>query len=460
MSVVPTSTESCAARSSIQPGTMTAVMRALPAATGPKVLRIGLVHGGRVIEDRIIKDRTSVTVGPSERAAFVVAAGATLVLFERVKGEYWLNVAPGMAGRIALEGGITDVAGLRGPVRLSDDSRGKVTLGDATFLFQFVALAPVPPRSQLPLSVKGGLASRLDWNLTIIAALSFLLHFGVIGALYSDWTDPIIATEATAGGVVDLLQRMPQLPLEMPLDTTAPSPQALPKNIVLTETPGVPAPHKTAAPKPMSAADVAALSREAAALGIATLGALQAHGTAVDEALRASDVPSVDLGDVAGSAVGARPSTGSALHLNPRGDIVRPGSTNLGSLGDGTGGSNEHAAKEIPRGGPTGDVVCGLSDPIARVIPGAEHVVAGLHAGFRACYNAGLNLNPAMSGRVTLTARIATNGEVASTESSDNTGLSDGVVQCLQRRLRTAQFEPGASPVTLKIPAAFLPQQR
>jgi hypothetical protein len=44
---------------------MTAVMRAMPQVTGPKVLRIGLVQNGRIIEERIIKQRTSVTVGPS-----------------------------------------------------------------------------------------------------------------------------------------------------------------------------------------------------------------------------------------------------------------------------------------------------------------------------------------------------------------------------------------------------------
>jgi len=51
------------AGSSQRPGQMTAVMRAV-AATGPKVLRIGVVQAGRVSEERIIKQRTHVTVGP------------------------------------------------------------------------------------------------------------------------------------------------------------------------------------------------------------------------------------------------------------------------------------------------------------------------------------------------------------------------------------------------------------
>jgi hypothetical protein len=53
---------------------MTAVMRAV-AATGPKVLRIGVVQAGRVSEERIIKQRVHVTVGPNEKNLFVVGSG-------------------------------------------------------------------------------------------------------------------------------------------------------------------------------------------------------------------------------------------------------------------------------------------------------------------------------------------------------------------------------------------------
>ena len=55
-----------------RPGQMTAVMRAVGQQAGPKVLRIGLVQSGRVIEERIIKQRTHVIVGQSERSTFVV----------------------------------------------------------------------------------------------------------------------------------------------------------------------------------------------------------------------------------------------------------------------------------------------------------------------------------------------------------------------------------------------------
>src|SRR6185503_9927536 len=175
-----------------RPGQMTAVMRAV-AATGPKVLRIGLVQSGRVIEERIIKQRTHVSVGPNEKNMFVVAAGnlpATFRLFELVGNDYSLNFLDGMSGLNVLKGQARRTQQGAYQIRLTEDSRGKVVVGDTTFLFQFVAPPPIQPKPQLPVAVLRG-ASSIDWNTTIIAALSFLCHFLALGAIYSDWLDPV-----------------------------------------------------------------------------------------------------------------------------------------------------------------------------------------------------------------------------------------------------------------------------
>src|SRR6476619_807769 len=99
-----------------RPGQMTAVMRAMPQVTGPKVLRIGLVQGGKVIEERVIKQRTHVTIGPSEKSMFVIPSKnipPNFRLFELVGGDYYLNFLDGMAGRVALKTGISDLGALR-----------------------------------------------------------------------------------------------------------------------------------------------------------------------------------------------------------------------------------------------------------------------------------------------------------------------------------------------------------
>src|SRR5882724_2035942 len=218
-----------------RPGQMTAVMRAMPQATGPKVLRIGLVQGGKVIEERVIKQRSHVTIGPSEKSMFVVPSQSVppnFRLFELVGNEYHLNFLDGMTGRVALQTGITDLASLRGQakrsqqgayqVRLTEDARGKVVVGETTFLFQFVAPPPIQPKPQLPSSVKGGLSSQIDWTMTIIAAFSFLFHFGMVGAVYSDWMDPVVDDELNIAGLIDSVKSLPPPPpVEIPADTPA-----------------------------------------------------------------------------------------------------------------------------------------------------------------------------------------------------------------------------------------------
>ncbi len=84
-------------------------------------------------------------------------------------------------------------------------------IGDTTFLFQFVAPPPIQPKPQLPVAVLRG-ASAIDWNTTIIAAVSFLFHFLLLGSIYSDWLDPIVDDELSVAGVIDSLKSLPPPP--------------------------------------------------------------------------------------------------------------------------------------------------------------------------------------------------------------------------------------------------------
>jgi TonB family protein len=72
-----------------------------------------------------------------------------------------------------------------------------------------------------------------------------------------------------------------------------------------------------------------------------------------------------------------------------------------------------------------------------------------------------LNTDPTMSGKVMLSVKIAPNGEVSSADPSGNTGLSAGVVQCLVRKVKNAQFDaPGPTGSTLQIPITFVQQTK
>lgn len=462
-----------------RPGQMTAVMRAMSVATGPKVLRIGLVQAGRVVEERIIKQRLTVTVGSNERATFVIPSQAVppmFKLFELIGNDYHLNYLDGMTGRVALATGITDLNALRGQakkvggayqVKLTEEARGKVVVGETTFLFQFVAPPPVQPRPQLPLAVKGGLASQIDWSLTIIAAFSFLIHFGLVGAMYSDWMDPVVGDDFNVAGLVDMMKNIPQ-PTVTETPTTDPNTAATSTAQAATPKPsggGAGGAKNTGSGQSKASGSVgdkqaAALAAQADAMQMQMLAAL-GGGSAVQGALNRSDIPPVDLSGAAASGAGVAAGTGD-LKVSGGGGAVHGGGKGggLGGLGGGTKGSGtgESAGGERKVEGPKGDAVINGSSATVP-ISDADRVIAGLRPRFRQCYQTGLNSDPSMAGKVVVSAKVGPNGEVSSADIASNSGLSPAVASCIAGVVKRAQFSPpGGGGSTLNIPVTFVQQ--
>ncbi len=464
-----------------RPGQMTAVMRAMPQATGPKVLRIGLVQGGKVIEERVIKQRTHVLVGPSEKSTFVLPTKnlpPTFKLFELVGNDYCLNFLDGMTGRVALKTGISDLAALRGQARrvqqgpaqayqitLNDDARGKVVIGETTFLFQFVAPPPIQPRPQLPVSVKAGLV--IDWTTTIIAAFSFLFHFGLIGSIYSDWMDPPVDDELSVQQLIEAVKGLPP----------PPQPEQKEENVEVVATATAQATAEAAAPKAaanakgagpaknagsISDARASQISNDLAALDIQMFGALNSQGVSTDRVLNSGDVPLSLLNDAANSSAGA--GKGSIGNLNLAGGGAGqfgPGGggdlSKLGNKGSGEGPAAAGTAKKVE--GPKGNAAIGGASVSGGSVGNAGAVVAGMAAGFRRCYNRGLQEDPNMKGSVRITAKIGPNGEVLSASPSGGGGLSGTVTSCVASRVSSAQFDkPEGGGATIVIPVSFFPQ--
>lgn len=452
-----------AAGPSGRPGQMTAVMRAVAVATGPKVLRIGLVQSGKVIEERVVKQRTHVSVGPSEKNMFVVLGPnlpASFRLFELINNEYYLNFLDGMGGRVALQTGPTDLASLKGQarrspqgayqVRLTEDARGKVTVGETTFLFQFVAPPPVMPKPQLPASVKAGWADRIDWSMTVIAAFSFLLHFGAVGFFYSDWADKVVDDEAVAG----LLERIKSLPPLPPVET-AQTNETNDQGNAEKAAPKQPAagggPQKTAgtagqgpAKGQVSKAEGAALLAKLDQMDAATIGALSNTGSATQGVLREGNVPTGSLDTFANSSAGVGASGPGGLRMSgPGGGPVTPGkgggglaSVGSGGKGEGTTGSGDQGKLE----GPKASVSGGGSVSVGKV-SNAERVLAAARGRVRACYQNGLNSNPDMEGRVSFVVSIGGSGSVSSANVTPTGTINGSVVSCIQGVLKGLNFD-------------------
>ena len=459
---------------SLRPGQMTAVMRAV-AASGPKVLRIGLVSGGRVTEERIIKERVDVTVGPSERSMFVLSTEhirSSHKLFELVSDGYVLNFLDGMTGRVALPTGVSDLDVLkgqsrRGPsgsyqVRLTEDSRGKVSIGDTTFLFQFVAPPPIQPRPQLPVAVTRG-AGGIDWRTTIIAAFAFFAHFLAIGSMYSDWLDPIVDEQVSLAGLIDTIDRLPPPPppeekpvesdeADQQADVAEEKPQSQPKQSDSSS--NVP----DQAGGKLSQEQAEALSSELDQLSMMTLGALGASGPATAGVLQGGEVPTGALDAAAASGAGV--GVAGDLNFGGRGGPVQPGaSQGLGSIGNtgrGTTGTGTGTSAEVS--GPVGNASVS-SSVAAGSVSNAASVVAAMRAGFRRCYQRGLEQNPDIAGSIRLTISVGPGGEVSSVGGGPTGNIPTSVVDCVKGRARAAQFAPpdGGSAV-INVPISFVKQ--
>jgi hypothetical protein len=449
---------------------MTAVMRAMQQATGPKVLRIGLVAAGRILEERIVKQRATVTVGPSEKSMFVVQANVPpqFKLFELIGNDYHLNFLDGMTGRVALATGITDLTALKGQakrvgpayqIRLTEEARGKIVIGETTFLFQFVAPPPIQPRPQLPLSVKGGVASQIDWSLTIIAAFSFLLHFGLIGAMYSDWMDPVVSDDITAS-LLDMVQK-----------TLPPPVETVEANASATATDTAPA-ATTAAPKPSGgppkgagvapdAKVVAGLLNEADQARIAILAALNG-GPNINGAMKDDNGAPVDLNSLANRQGGVSNTGGNGLNLpGGAGGPIQPGKGGGGlqSLKGGETGGASTGAGQAVKVVPVGDVQYGGSSATVPVSNAEAVIRSQIHPGAKRCYQKGLESDPTQAGRLVIMIKVAPSGEVDSATVASNSGLSAQVASCIASVARRAKFDaPGASGSTISVPFNFVKQ--
>jgi hypothetical protein len=465
-------------RPSSRTGAMTAVMKAAT-AHGPRALHIGIYRGNVALQEIVVARGASVTVGSDPKNTLVIDGyapqgraedGRSLTLFQATDRGYILRISKAVRGRLALDTGIVDVTALTAPVdarglqeiAISETARGQLLVGDLKILFHFIVRAPAS-RPSLPSTVLGA-GVGVDWPLLVIAALSFLGHFGVVGALYSDWLDAPWQ-EATVAGLVDMVRAIPVPPA--PEAPTPPATPEVPRQDVAkkeTKTEASAAASKSgpsgAPGAAVGARDAVSLAARADAIELATLGALNGP-SAIETALRRSEIPAVDLADLAKESAGAS-TGGDGIRLagnhgpvtTTRGPSGLPGGDTHATEG------TDRAGRETTTAGPA-PVTVGLSPAtVTMPIPGVEGTVASLRPRFRKCYQDGLRDDPTMTGKVTLAAKIAPNGDVASSTPEGVVGLSPKVVSCLQGALRRASFgAPGDAGSTVRIPVSFVQQK-
>jgi len=439
----------------------------------PKILRIGIIQNGKIVEERLVRKRESVTIGQSTRNTFVVPASnalpRTFTIFELTPAGYALNFSDMMDGRVSLGDQVVALPALRqGKAQkkgelwhllLPERSRGKVVVGDVTVLFQFVTPPPVQPRPQLPPSVRNSLMQNLDWMLVAVVAASFIMHFGFVIYLRNiDWP--------RKPDIEEIPDRFVQMIVPKKIEEPKPVVQqkeeedkAEKKEAKKDKGEQV----KKAPPKPRdpeAEARAAAERRARLAADVQKMGVLKILG-AKGENGSVADL--VKGGDVSGDAdkvfaqvggVGVATTGGGLRSKGAGGSGSLRGGGSLRASGPGEVGTGERGGERAVKGivkdsAPTD--VDGSLDPsvIAREIRGRLGAI-------KACYEAGLKRNPNIGGKLQLRFEVSTVGKVTSAEIENDTMHDDEVASCIKSRVMTWRFPaPAGGSVQFSYPFIF-----
>jgi len=435
-----------------------------------KVLRVGVIQAGKIVEERLLPARQPVTIGSAARNTIVVQRSdlpPSTPVFTCAGDRYTLVFAPGVEGRIQGPSGAADFGALVSQglakqqggsygLQVNDDQRGKIVLGDVTLLWQFVVPPPEAPRPVLPKEAKGNHFRSLDRLFGVVLAVSFAAHTGAYVALAR--TEP--RKEATLEEIPDRYARVliPERLARPKVEEKKaeakgerPAEERKPEAEKKAE-----APEQVAAKKAARAAAVAKAVQSKGILKV--LGAL-GPGTgrgAVEDVFGSGG----GIGDVAtalsgagGVAVATDPGTAGGRKGGGQGEAA-----SIGDLATSGGGKVGYGAKaEVRVSGTVAaeEAEVDSSDIEQGKLASFVRARMGL---IKACYENALKRNPKLRGKISIRFTILETGGLSDIQPAQNTVGSPDVAACIVNTMRSwrTQFRP-SGPVTVEYPFVFQP---
>jgi hypothetical protein len=434
-----------------------------PRNEGRLHLRVGLLQGKRLVEERLLRDARAVALGASADCTFILPPD-TLArpwrLFETRRGRLVLRLAPAMTARLAVGPDVTSFDVAPGePLRaivLPPSARGKVTVGDTTVLFQRVRPPAPRARPQLPASVRRHVLAELDGPFAGVATASFLVHLAMVIYLRQvDWPRRPAIDEVPDR----FLQSYAHRPRPTPTPP-APRPAAAHAERAPAPARAKAAPHEPA-PTPTAAERRAALQKDVQKLAFfAYLTARGKDGSSdmIDLLKRGNaDQPAEEaLKGVTGVAVAQSEQLRNLPRLGTGGGRV---ATPAGLLGpgaivdaDGVGPAVERGVKTSLRVDPP-IVEEGHADAaaIAREIRARRKAVS-------ACYERALKQQPTLAGKLVVRFSLSAAGTVTAVDVDEDTLGAPDVAACIRAVALRWRFPALAEgPAALSFPFVFQP---
>ncbi len=448
--------------------------------SGPKVLRIGIVQKGKIVDEREMKKRETVSVGSSEKVTFSVASDAmpeSFDLFDYDGKDYYLRYTPQMEGRIQLTGDKVKsfdelkregrgVSRKGDAVKLNDSSRGKVIIGDVTVLFQFKTAVAAPVRPGLPPEIRGSLLQNIDAQFTAIFVVVALLQISIV-----TYARSLPYIEPTSIEQIDqnyqrliMPDRAPEPPKEVIADATGAEEkgdEAKKKD--------EPAKKDTKSSKdtgkskePVDAEAAARARKDAISKKVAGKGLLRVLGANREGG--AGDALS-DVFEEGGGAVGGLGDAFSGIQGVDIADSGGATGTRGGGSGEGVGIGDlgTEGGGSVKTGGKTEAAVKGEAKTEAPEVDGelSEAQIASVMRrnlkALQSCYESALKRDRTLKGKITIRFEILETGRTSNIEFDDRMG-SSSVVSCIRTRAKSWRFpRPEGGSVFVAYPIVFTP---
>ena len=440
-----------------------------------RILRIGVIQGGKIIEERLLRKHEPITVGTDAKNTFVFPVSSlpkSVRLFDYKAGAYTLCFDDKMDGRVSARDSALDFAALKSQglakrsgasyrVAISEDARGKVMIADYTLLFQFVVPPPEPAKPVLPSVARGGWVKSIDWLFAALLSTSFVVHTAFfVSFKYVDLPDdPTIFEIPDRFAKFIVPDRNPED--EKPDESKGPGEEKEKKKTLdkgkkkggkkkaLTDE------QKAAA----AAARRAAVREKVAGKGLLRILGARGPGAASGDAV--ADVFSEGgIGGDLDSAFDGLSGVGIATSAT---ETSRRGSgggeaAGIGDLATDGGGSANVGAKSAARvrgsvRASRAEGVDGSLDPKA-----ITAAIKRRLAGIKRCYEQQLKRNPKLTGKIVITFVIDGNGKVSEAYVESNSMGDSTVAQCILGLIKRVRFpKPDEGTVQASFPFVFTP---
>lgn len=439
----------------------------MAATPANKILRVALVQGHKIVEERLFRKRQDVTVGQDAKATFVVRSlprtePAITPVIEHSPDGYALLFTEAMNGRVRVGAEDSELAQLRaqGAVErrgnvyvlpLPEDARGTVRLGDTTLLFQFTTARPEVVVPDVPLNVKGSIWRSMDSLFFAILAISLLINFS--GATFIALSPKVEERELSLDELPDRFAKV-LIPAKPPEPEKPPETQTAQADDKKAEKQS----EKKDSKLPSDpVAKKAAIAQKVASKGLLKILGSSGGAGAFEDVLGGS-TGAGDIGKALEGAGGVGVATADAVASGG----ARGGGTGtqagIGDLGTSGGGNVNLGAKgdvkvtgHVKDAAPEVDSADVDRDALARYVKARLKAIQG-------CYERELKRNPSLKGKVQVRFAILPTGRTGEIDIEENTIGDEAVASCIRTVIRgwIFPFKP-ADEVPVSYPFVFSP---